>query len=40
MSLLDIKSDWITLSKGDNIINVTVTGTAVNSITMKYVVTN
>ena len=40
MSLLDIKSDWITLNKGDNIINVTVTGTAINSITMKYVVTN
>ena len=40
MSLLDIKSDWITLNKGDNIINVTVTGTAITSITMKYVVTN
>ena len=40
MSLLDIKSDWITLNRGNNIINVTVTGTAINSITMKYVVTN
>ena len=40
MSLLDIKSDWITLSRGSNTISVTVTGTAIASITMNYVVTN
>ena len=40
MSLLDIKSDWITLNRGSNTINVTVTGTAITSITMNYVITN
>ena len=39
MDLLDINSDWITLLLGSQKINITVTGKAVTSVTMKYTVT-
>lgn len=39
MGLLDTTSDWIKLLKGNNVIKITVTGTAITSATMKYTVT-
>lgn len=36
MMLLTMGSDWITLKRGSNIINVVVGGTAITSINLKY----
>lgn len=38
MTMLDAQSDWITLQRHDNIINVTVEGTAVTSVNIKFTV--
>ena len=39
LTLLDTRSNWITLVKGTNTIKVAVTGTALTSINIKYTVT-
>lgn len=39
MTLLSTSSDWITLVRGNNTIEVVVNGTALTSINMKYTVT-